>query len=53
MREIDILSFGETMAMFVAEQSGELAQVSHFEKRIAGADSNVAIGLARLGFNVA
>lgn len=53
MSEIDILSFGETMAMFVAEQPGDLAQVSHFEKRIAGADSNVAIGLARLGFNVA
>ena len=45
MSEIDILSFGETMAMFVAEQTGDLAQVGHFHKRIAGADSNVAIGL--------
>ena len=53
MSEIDILSFGETMAMFVAEQTGELAEVGHFHKRIAGADSNVAIGLSRLGFNVA
>lgn len=53
MSEIDILSFGETMAMFVAEQTGELAQVAQFHKRIAGADSNVAIGLSRLGFNVA
>ncbi|MBH2036281.1 MAG: sugar kinase [Pseudomonadales bacterium] len=53
MSEIDILSFGETMAMFVAEQSGELADVGHFHKRIAGADSNVAIGLSRLGFKVA
>ncbi|WP_439878583.1 sugar kinase [Pseudomonas prosekii] len=53
MSEIDILSFGETMAMFVAEQNGDLAAVSHFHKRIAGADSNVAIGLSRLGFNVA
>ena len=53
MSEIDILSFGETMAMFVAEQSGELAEVGHFHKRIAGADSNVAIGLSRLGFKVA
>lgn len=49
----EILSFGETMAMSVAEQSGDLAQVGHFHKRIAGADSNVAIGLSRLGFNVA
>ncbi|WP_349734359.1 sugar kinase [Pseudomonas jessenii] len=53
MSEIDILSFGETMAMFVAEQTGDLASVSAFHKRIAGADSNVAIGLSRLGFNVA
>jgi len=53
MSDIDILSFGETMTMLVAEKPGDLAQVRHFEKRIAGADSNVAIGLARLGFNVA
>ena len=53
MSEIDILSFGETMAMFVAEQAGDLANVGAFHKRIAGADSNVAIGLSRLGFNVA
>ena len=53
MSEFDILSFGETMAMFVAEQNGELAEVGHFHKRIAGADNNVAIGLSRLGFKVA
>ena len=53
MSEIDILSFGETMAMFVAEEPGDLASITRFHKRIAGADSNVAIGLARLGFNVA
>ena len=33
MSEIDVLSFGETMAMFVAEQTGDLAQVSQFHKR--------------------
>ena len=48
----DVLCFGETMAMFVAEQVGDLAQVGQFGKRIAGADSNVAIGLSRLGFKV-
>jgi dehydrogluconokinase len=53
MAKYDVLSFGETMTMFVAEQTGDLATVEHFHKRIAGADSNVAIGLARLGFNVA
>ena len=53
MSKVDVLCFGETMAMLVAEHTGDLAQVEHFHKRIAGADSNVAIGLARLGFNVA
>ena len=53
MSEVDILSFGETMAMLVAEQTGDLAQVANFHKRIAGADRNVAIGLSRLGFKVA
>jgi dehydrogluconokinase len=52
MSDFDILSFGETMAMFVAEQNGDLADVGQFHKRIAGADNNVAIGLSRLGFNV-
>lgn len=47
-----ILTFGEAMAMFVAESPGELSEVTHFQRRIAGADTNVAIGLARLGFHV-
>lgn len=38
--------------MFVAETLGELAGVETFQRRIAGADTNVAIGLARLGFQV-
>ncbi|SDL28814.1 2-dehydro-3-deoxygluconokinase/dehydrogluconokinase [Franzmannia pantelleriensis] len=49
----NILTFGEAMTMFVAESSGSLAEVEHFRRRIAGADTNVAIGLARLGFHVA
>ena len=53
MSKVDVLSFGETMAMLVAEETGDLALVERFHKRIAGADSNVAIGLARLGLNVA
>lgn len=53
MAEFDVLGFGETMALLVAEQTGDLAAVEHFHKRIAGADNNVAIGLSRLGFKVA
>ncbi|SEK71517.1 sugar kinase [Halomonas daqiaonensis] len=48
----ELLTFGEAMAMFVAENPGELADVEYFQRRIAGADTNVAIGLARLGFHV-
>ena len=53
MSDFDVLSFGETMAMLVADETGDLAAVNQFHKRIAGADSNVAIGLSRLGFQVA
>lgn len=48
----EILAFGEAMTLFVAEATGELAEVERFQRRIAGADTNVAIGLARLGFGV-
>ncbi|CAB4048105.1 sugar kinase [Paraburkholderia phenoliruptrix] len=49
---LDIITYGEAMAMFVAAETGPLAGVGQFRKRIAGADLNVAIGLARLGFKV-
>ena len=48
----EILAFGEAMTLFVAATTGDLAEVERFERRIAGADTNVAIGLARLGFHV-
>ncbi|WP_110670725.1 sugar kinase [Salinicola halophilus] len=48
----DVLTFGEAMALFVAEESGPLDAVTRFGRRTAGADTNVAIGLARLGFDV-
>ncbi|AYM92631.1 sugar kinase [Serratia sp. 3ACOL1] len=49
---LDVVTLGEAMAMFVAAQAGDLAEVESFTKRIAGAELNVAIGLARLGLNV-
>jgi 2-dehydro-3-deoxygluconokinase len=52
MFSLDVLTYGEAMALFVAEEMGPLSSVGHFTKRIAGADLNVAIGLARLGFRV-
>jgi 2-dehydro-3-deoxygluconokinase len=49
---LDVITYGEAMAMFVAAETGPLAGVAQFTKRVAGADLNVAIGLARLGFKV-
>ncbi|MBT0569473.1 sugar kinase [Curvibacter sp. CHRR-16] len=49
---LDVLTLGEAMALFVAQDSGPLSQVEHFARTTAGAELNVAIGLRRLGFRV-
>ncbi|WAH50809.1 sugar kinase [Pseudescherichia vulneris] len=49
---LDVITIGEAMAMFVATEPGELAEADTFIKRVAGAELNVATGLARLGLNV-
>lgn len=49
---LDVITIGEAMAMFVARETGDLAAVDTFVKRAAGAELNVAIGLARLGLKV-
>jgi sugar/nucleoside kinase (ribokinase family) len=49
---MDVVTLGEAMTMFVAETLGPLDGVMRFSKRTAGAETNVAIGLARLGFQV-
>ena len=49
---LDVVTIGEAMAMFVALEPGDLAAAERFVKRAAGAELNVAIGLARLGLNV-
>ncbi|RPH28870.1 sugar kinase [Buttiauxella warmboldiae] len=50
--QLDVITIGEAMAMFVADDAGDLAAAEHFVKRVAGAELNVATGLARLGLNV-
>ncbi|MBA4493186.1 sugar kinase [Paenactinomyces guangxiensis] len=52
MKSLDIVTFGEAMALFIADQIGELHQVEHFTRNLAGAETNVAIGLSRLGYQV-
>jgi 2-dehydro-3-deoxygluconokinase len=47
---MDVLTFGETMIAFRADRS--LALSPHINATIAGAESNVAIALARLGHEV-
>lgn len=44
-----VVTLGETMGLFRAASVGSLAHVSDFTLGIGGAESNVAIALARLG----
>ncbi|MGM7719913.1 sugar kinase [Metabacillus sp. Hm71] len=49
MNQFDVITFGEAMAMFIADEQGPLHEVNHYTRGLAGAETNVAIGLARLG----
>ena len=46
---VDIITFGEAMAVFVPTAPGPLRHVRQFEKHVAGAEFNLAIGASRLG----
>ncbi|QNK72395.1 sugar kinase [Variovorax sp. PAMC28562] len=48
----DVALFGEAMLLLVADRPGPLENAEYFYKRTAGAETNVAIGLARLGLKV-
>lgn len=49
---IDVITLGETMVAFAAHEAGPLAQAQTFTKIAAGAETNVGVGLARLGLKV-
>lgn len=49
---VDVVTFGEAMMLLVADRPGPLEEAGSFIKRTAGAETNVAIGLARLGLKV-
>ncbi|AYM96998.1 sugar kinase [Acidovorax sp. 1608163] len=49
VQALDVLTVGEPMALFMALQPGELHVVPDFRRVPAGAELNVATGLARLG----
>jgi len=50
--ELDVLTAGEALVLLAAEEAGELHAVERFRRFSAGAELNVAIGLARLGLRV-
>lgn len=49
---MDVTTFGEPLVSFVAEASGSLETSRRFLRSVGGAETNVAIGLARLGHAV-
>lgn len=49
----EVLTMGETMAVFVPETSGPLRYRVKYDLKSAGAESNVAIGLCKLGHTAA
>ncbi len=49
---LDVVTLGEAMLMLVADEPGPLERVQGFHKRTAGAETNVATGLSRLGLRV-
>lgn len=48
----EVITFGETMALFKADTPGPLPHVSALSLGIGGAESNVAVALRRLGTSV-
>ncbi|RIE03173.1 sugar kinase [Cohnella faecalis] len=48
----EVVTFGETMALFMPSSSKGIEHAASLEKLFGGAESNVAIGLARLGHRV-
>jgi sugar/nucleoside kinase (ribokinase family) len=53
MTPIDVITLGETMTAFAAHEVGALADAQTFTRIAAGAETNVGVGLARLGLKVA
>lgn len=50
---LDVITFGEALLLLIADRPGPLELAESFVKRSAGAETNVAIGLARLGLKAA
>jgi 2-dehydro-3-deoxygluconokinase len=51
-RATEVVTLGECLASFVATEAGPIAEARGYTRHIAGAEANVAVGLARLGHRV-
>jgi 2-dehydro-3-deoxygluconokinase len=49
MMKMDVVTIGETMTLFTPNEEGPLRHARSFSMKFGGAESNVAIGLSRLG----
>ncbi len=49
MTTTEVVTLGECLISLIAVQPGSLAEAALFERQVAGAEANVAVGLARLG----
>ena len=49
---LDVVTLGESMALLAATEPGPLAEATQFTRLLAGAETNVATGLSRLGLRV-
>lgn len=49
----EVVTLGECLMGFVAATPGPLAEATTFDRHVAGAEANVAVGLTRLGHAVA
>jgi 2-dehydro-3-deoxygluconokinase len=49
----EVITLGEVLAAFTAPGGSPLADATAFERHIAGAESNVAVGIVRLGHRAA
>lgn len=52
MFQPEIITFGETMALMMPDNAKGIEYASHFQGLFGGAESNVAIGVSRLGHRV-
>jgi len=53
MTDVEVLTIGEVLSVLLAEPGVPLGEASRFDLTYAGAEANVAVGLARLGHTVA